>query len=515
MTLSEDPTVPVKWGKVIDNSLCIGCHACTIACKAENQVPLGVTRTFVKYTETGTFPDVDRQFQVTRCNQCEEPPCVHSCPVTAMFQRPDGIVDFDSNLCIGCKACIAACPYDAIFINPESHTAEKCNFCAHRVDNGLEPACVVVCPTQAIIVGDLNEPDSHVSRALGNSRAVEVRRPEKETQPKLSYVNSKARLLEPTEADRLELVAWGQPTSPGSSTRATAPTSTSAAALVAYGNTAKAPWDWRVSAYTWTKSIGAGVLLLLAFISIGGGDFSRSWQISAAIVALLFMALTGVFLVADLTHPARFFYVLIRPQWRSWLARGAYIIAAYVVAAALFLVAALLREQGVVDALRWPVIILAIPCAVYTAYILRQSKGRDLWQNPLLPGVFFVEAILAGAAALLILRTGLSAPAGTFDATALALAGSAALLALSIVSELLVHHESKYAAAAAFSLIHGNFGRLYWSSLALVIAAALLGLFAYAASSIGIGAVGGLLALAGLFTYEHAYIQAGQSAPQS
>ncbi len=511
--MTQDPSNP-SWGKVIDNGLCIGCHACTIACKAENQVPLGVTRTFVKYTEFGTFPEVDRQFQVTRCNQCADPPCVEACPVTAMFQRPDGIVDFDGDVCIGCKACIAACPYDAIFINPESHTAEKCNFCAHRVDNGLEPACVVVCPTQAIIVGDLNDPNSHVSRALRGSQA-EVRRPEKGTSPKLSYVNSKTHLFTAVESDRLDLMAWGQPPAAPSPARANKPASTSAAAIVAYGNTSKAPWDWRVTAYTWTKSVGTGALLLLALLSIGGADFSRSWQIGASLLALLFMGLTGVFLVADLTHPERFLFVLIRPQWRSWLARGAYLITAYVAVAFMFLVAALLREQGIVDALRWPVIVLSIPCAVYTAYILKQSKGRDLWQSPLLPAVFFVEAILAGSAVLLLLAVGPSLAAASYDPIALALTISGLLMAASIVSESIARHESRYAASAAFALVRGTYSRLYWSSLVLVLAAAGMGFVAFIASSTAFGAAGGLLALAGLFAYEHAYIQAGQSVPQA
>ena len=102
-----------------------------------------------------------------------------------MYRRADGIVDFDKSVCIGCKACIAACPYDAIFINPEDHSAEKCNFCAHRLDVGLEPACVVVCPTEAILVGDLNDPSSQVAQIV-NREPVAVRRPEKDTRPKLS-----------------------------------------------------------------------------------------------------------------------------------------------------------------------------------------------------------------------------------------------------------------------------------------------------------------------------------------
>src|SRR6266536_5322342 len=120
-----------RWLKVIDQTRCIGCHACTTVCKSENEVPLSVTRTYVKSVDAGTFPQARRAFQVTRCNQCEDAPCVTACPTSAMFTRPDGIVDFDKGACIGCKACMAACPYDAIFINPQDHSAEKCNFCAH------------------------------------------------------------------------------------------------------------------------------------------------------------------------------------------------------------------------------------------------------------------------------------------------------------------------------------------------------------------------------------------------
>src|SRR6266568_42227 len=160
-----------RWVKVIDQDRCIGCHACTTACKSENEVPLGVTRTYVKSAEVGAFPQVRRAFQVTRCNQCADAPCVAACPTQAMYRRPDGIVDFDKQICVGCKACIAACPYDAIFINPEDNSAEKCNLCAHRLEIGLEPACVTVCPTEAILVGDLNDPGSKAACSPGPPRA--------------------------------------------------------------------------------------------------------------------------------------------------------------------------------------------------------------------------------------------------------------------------------------------------------------------------------------------------------
>lgn len=94
----------MNYGFIIDNRKCIGCHACSTACKSENEAPLGVYRTWVKYVETGSYPDARRHFQVTRCNPCANPPCVRICPVTAMYQRHDGIVEFDPQICIGCKA---------------------------------------------------------------------------------------------------------------------------------------------------------------------------------------------------------------------------------------------------------------------------------------------------------------------------------------------------------------------------------------------------------------------------
>ncbi len=178
----------MNYGFVIDNRACIGCHACSVACKSENEVPLGVNRTWVKYVETGAFPNNQRHFQVTRCNHCANPPCVRICPVQAMYQRDDGIVEFDPSICIGCKACMQACPYDAIYIDPNDGTAAKCHYCAHRTDIGLEPACVVVCPTHAIIAGDMDDPNSEISRVMATNK-VTVRKPEQGTAPKLFYID--------------------------------------------------------------------------------------------------------------------------------------------------------------------------------------------------------------------------------------------------------------------------------------------------------------------------------------
>ncbi|MEL7158065.1 MAG: 4Fe-4S dicluster domain-containing protein, partial [Actinomycetota bacterium] len=123
-----------RLGFLLDSDSCIGCHACTVACKSEHDVPLGVNRTWVKYIETGSFPNVSRHFSVMRCNQCDDAPCMTICPTNALYRADNGVVDFNDDNCIGCKGCMNACPYDAIYINPETNTAHKCNFCNHRIE---------------------------------------------------------------------------------------------------------------------------------------------------------------------------------------------------------------------------------------------------------------------------------------------------------------------------------------------------------------------------------------------
>ena len=142
-----------------------------------------------------------------RCNHCTDAPCVEICPVEALFFREDGIVDFDKNRCIGCKSCMQACPYDALYIDPENHTAAKCNYCAHRVDVGLEPACVNVCPEHAIISGDMDNPNSEITQLLSRQQ-VSVRKPEKGTVPNLFYIDADEASLNPTATKREDEYFW-------------------------------------------------------------------------------------------------------------------------------------------------------------------------------------------------------------------------------------------------------------------------------------------------------------------
>lgn len=181
---------------VIDLAKCIGCHACSMACKAENGTPPGVWWGKVVIDEVGAYPNTRLTFTPLLCMHCKNAPCVQVCPTGASYKRPDGIVAVDYDKCIGCRYCMAACPYGArTFVNEirpyypdrgftpyeqqmyQNHRAgvvEKCNLCMQRVDKGLEPACVATCPAYARVFGDLDDPNSEVSKLIAERRGVQL-----------------------------------------------------------------------------------------------------------------------------------------------------------------------------------------------------------------------------------------------------------------------------------------------------------------------------------------------------
>ncbi len=178
-----------RWAMLIDLRRCIGCHTCSLACKAEFSVPLGCYRTWVKQIEKGRYPFVRRAFLPILCNQCERPICCTVCPVNATYKRPeDGVVMINPHRCIGCRYCMAACPYNVRFINPRFNIVEKCDFCHKRLARGLRPACVEACPTNALIFGDLHDPNSEISRLVATS-PVQVIKPEMGTYPQTFYID--------------------------------------------------------------------------------------------------------------------------------------------------------------------------------------------------------------------------------------------------------------------------------------------------------------------------------------
>ena len=516
-----------QYGFLIDNSKCIGCHACSTACKSENEVPLGVYRTWVKTTETGRYPDTQRHFQVTRCNHCSNPPCVRICPTEAMYQRADGIVEFDKDACIGCKACMQACPYDAIYIDPETHTAAKCHYCSHRTDIGLEPACVVVCPEHAIVSGDLSDPRSEISRLVAK-HPVTVRKPEQGTQPKLFYIEGSAVNLVPTETERtpatyaaadvLSLQGGVQ-----SGPLQIAGTRAEHMAQVGYNAQHQAPWHWPVPAYLVTKGIGAGILGLLATAWLLGAPFSASVAIVGTLLGLVMLGATTGLLVLDLEQPQRFLYILTRPNWRSWLTRGAvFLIGLSAVAGAWFAAEAGtslgLLPIGFAEAVRTPLMLLTVPLsigsAVYTAFLFGQAEGRDLWQSPLLPGHLAIQATMMGGASLLLVDAAMPIPEGLTTLAQWSFgAGLIADAFVTLLGEVGMRHASDVAARAAKSMVSGKYARWFWGGG--VVLGHVIPLVLLASGGVAASAVAAVAAIAGLYCYEHAFVMAPQEIPNA
>ena len=505
-----------NYGFAIDLRKCIGCHACTIACKAEHQIPVGVNRCWVKTVEKGTFPDTRRFFFPVLCNQCEDAPCVRICPTSALYKRRDEIVDLNGQSCIGCRACMEACPYNQLFIDPNTHTAEKCNFCANRVENRLQPACVSVCPTECRIFGDLDDPSSGVAQIV-QREAFMVRKPEKGTGPKVFYLGAEDSVIRPEASVRPLYFKEGavhlrppgapmpDPEMPGE-------------ARVDYDVPHGKPWGIDMVLYLLFKAIATGAMLVAALLWRLGVDGPLP-TIAAPAISVVFIALTALVLVIDLERPERFYYILTRSNFRSWMVWGAYFLTAHGVLSVLWLGAGWFGMEGTLDGLVIPVAAIAVLATSYTGFLFAQGLARDLWQGPAAAIDLIAQSLAAGAAMLLIA----AALIGHSAADALPMLG--AILASAVGAHLLIlvfehllspsptrHHE-----LATATIRRGPYARLFWGAAivggGLVPLALLLTLgvtFSPAATCLA-----ALLALAGGAAWEYIWVEAGQSVPLS
>ena len=183
-----------KYRMIFNENTCIGCQSCSVACRVQNDVPDDVFRLQVRVETKGTFPNLMNDFSRQSCVMCEDAPCVTVCPTEASFQTADGIVDVHDDLCISCKYCIIACPYGARFINPVTKAADKCNFCRDtRLDKDLDPACVTVCPTDALVFGDMNDKNSEVYKT-SQKNPIEFPKEYLGTKPTLVTIPNKKRI---------------------------------------------------------------------------------------------------------------------------------------------------------------------------------------------------------------------------------------------------------------------------------------------------------------------------------
>ena len=323
------------------------------------------------------------------------------CPTSALFRRRDGIVDLNGESCIGCRACMAACPYDQLFIDPNTRTAEKCNFCANRIENKLEPACVSVCPTECRIFGDLDDPTSEVAQIV-QREAFMVRKPEKGTGPE-DLLSRRRRSGDAAGNRDAAVHVQGRPGAP-------------AAARIAGSRPARA----RRSARGLRRAAQAGVgHRSRAVPAVQGHLDRRDVPVGAALVAGRSLAArrsspdrssrscsrmaTAVVLVVDLERPERFYYILTRPNWTSWLARGAFLLTGarrasprsgsccvllgWTTAARLARAA---RDAG------------AFGATAYTGFLFAQGLARDLWQGPHNTIDLIAQAAAEGSAAMLL-----------------------------------------------------------------------------------------------------------------
>jgi len=537
----------MKYGFIIDNRKCIGCHACTTACKSEHQVPVGVNRTWVKQVEKGEFPDSRRLFSVMRCNHCTDAPCVEICPTEALNIREDGIVDFDKDRCIGCKSCMQACPYDALYIDPETHTAAKCNYCAHRIDVGLEPACVNVCPEHAIISGDMEDPTTEIAQLLSRQQ-VKTRKPEKATKPNLFYIDADDVSLIPSATETSSVTLWGaQERGVGHFAKAaekmaftntdvvdhlinlnggyhtkegkvTAPKTVEVvmdSAKQVYNTPDKGIlWGWEVSGYVWTKAIAAGMLLVPALAILFNLTSLTDMMLgTGSIIALVFLALTGLLLVMDLDQPTRFVYVLLRPHWSSWLVKGGYAITVYgglltlILAAFYFDLFENFKPVYLITA------VVAIVVAVYTAFLFAQAKGRDFWQSPTLAIHMLLHSFMAGVSVYFILTL-----IGGADATwtnYLGMAGVVAIVVnlLTMTFELTTTHPTQDAKTVVHMILSGRYKTMFWVGTILIGNILPIALLLFAGFTPMIGTIAGLCILIGIYFNNHVWVEAPQRIP--
>jgi Fe-S-cluster-containing dehydrogenase component/DMSO reductase anchor subunit len=378
-----------RYAMAIDTNACIGCYACTVACKVENASPADVWLAPVLEREVGTFPDTSRLYLPTLCHHCDDAPCMQACPTRAISRRDDGIVVVAQDVCCGSRACVLACPYGALHYvegggepqNPferlgasrhQAGTVHKCTFCADRVDQGLAPACVETCPTDARIFGDLDDPDSPVSVVLHTHPSTPMAAPV-DTGPNVRYLTEG---IERSGASPTDVTLQAAPQR-----------------------------QWGPAHALEFTLLGAGAGVLLAALLLGA---RLPWLRLDALplLAVGLVGLGGLVLIGDLGRPARFARAFA--GWRSsWISRGAVANVVFGLSAAALALASTgpVGVAATAVAATSAVVVAAYPglamCAIATVTAWRRARlGLHFLLDGLLVGVAVVGILASTAAAL-------------------------------------------------------------------------------------------------------------------
>lgn len=434
--------------------------------------------------------------------------------------------------------------------------AQKCNYCTHRTDIGLEPACVVVCPEHAIISGDIDNPNTEISKLLARE-TVNVRKPEKGTNPKLFYIDGDRVSINPTATEVEDDYMWSSQASGvgkyakyaeqriNESPNAEEIAKQKQTNLVqieprkkkakrVYDSPSKGVlWGWEVSAYVLTKAIAAGAFL----IPVVGGMFFYAvpelFKQIGAIVSFIFLSITGILLIKDLGRPDRFLYVLLRPQFKSWLSRGAYIITIFGGLLTTWIILSftgygdypLISPQTnltasaddftLINSIEIFAIVFALLSAVYTAFLFAQAKGRDFWQSPMLGLHMILHSLMAGFAVFLIAGLFLeNVNTGLIWVLKRITIYSIIFHLVTLAIELTTTHTTEDAHKVVKMITKGHFSSAFWFGMIIIgnfiPLIILLTLESYVAAGIS-----GILILIGLAFAQHIWVKAPQRIPLS
>lgn len=368
----------------------------------------------------------------------------------------------------------------------------------------------------------MDDTSSRLSQLIA-SEATSVRKPEAGTHPKLFYIDADQASLTPTEQTHVGGYLWSELQMDAVMADEQALADSEARARTTYDVSHERPWGWKVSTYLWTKSISAGVFLITS-LAVGFGFVKSDWifEFVAPVVSLVFLAVTVGLLVWDLKRPERFLSILFRPQWKSWLVIGGYILLVYgaLITAWLFIpVLGAFPAEG-------PVLagggLFALMSAIYSAFLFRQARGRVFWHSPLTPLHLVVQAMVAGAAMLMLVlvadsmisETRLGGPGWAF--LTYELIGALIANSVLIAGELFMPEENVERVRAVRLITLGIFRKLFWGGTVIIgIIFPLLTLTSGAADYPIPAMLTGLSALAGVLLWEHIWVQAGQAVPLS